>query len=517
MANIWNIFLFLFSGKLFVIYFDASKFRLQSHLLLGLHKKTQDASESSTAMEDTQKKPLHIAIVPSPGMGHLIPLAELAKRLVLDYKFFVTFIVPSDGSPMGPHKKLLKALPETISSIFLPHVSFNDLPEDIEMEARIIVSLIRSLPALRESFRVLNDSTRIVALVVDLLGVEALGLAKDFNVLPYIFFPSSMMVLSSIFYFPKLDETTSCDYRYLPEPIKFPGCVPIHANDLIDAVQDRKKEVYKMIMHTTKSYNMAAGVMINSFVDLEPATFKALEEGDNPPIFPVGPLIRTDSEVDGSECLSWLDRQPEGSVLFISFGSGGTLSQEQLDELALGLEMSEQRFLWVVRSPKKVANANYFDVQSMNDDPFDFLPEGFLERTKEVGLVVQSWAPQVQVLSHGSTGGFISHCGWNSVLESIVHGVPLIAWPLYAEQKMNAVLLADDLKVALRVKLNDKGLVGSEDVAEYAKGLIEGELGKTLRSRMKDFKEAASVVLSKEGSSTKSLAEVVQIWNTHQN
>nr|XP_048320305.1 hydroquinone glucosyltransferase-like isoform X1 [Ziziphus jujuba var. spinosa]XP_048320306.1 hydroquinone glucosyltransferase-like isoform X1 [Ziziphus jujuba var. spinosa] len=470
-------------------------------------------------MEDTQKKPPHVAIVPTPGMGHLIPLAELAKQLVLHYKFFVTFIVPSDGSLMEPHKKLLQALPETVSSIFLPHISFNDLPEDTEMEARIILSLIRSLPALRESLTVLNDSTRLVALVVDLLGVEALGLAKDFDVLPYIFFPSSMMVLSSIFYLPVLDETTSCEYRDLPEPIKLPGCVPIQGSDLVDALQDRKKEAYKLIIHNTKAYNMAAGIMVNGFVDLEPGAFKALEEGvqGNPPVFPVGPLIRTDSEVDWSECLSWLDRQPEGSVLFISFGSGGTLSREQLDELALGLEMSGQRFLWVVRSPKKAANANYFDVQSMNDDPFDFLPKGFLERTKEVGVVVQSWAPQVRVLNHGSTGGFISHCGWNSVLESIVHGVPLIAWPLYAEQKMNAVLLADDLKVALRVKLNDKGLVGSEDVAEYAKGLIEGEEGKMLRNRMKDLKEAASVALTKEGSSTKSLAEVVQIWNTHKN
>nr|XP_048320307.1 hydroquinone glucosyltransferase-like isoform X2 [Ziziphus jujuba var. spinosa] len=417
-------------------------------------------------MEDTQKKPPHVAIVPTPGMGHLIPLAELAKQLVLHYKFFVTFIVPSDGSLMEPHKKLLQALPETVSSIFLPHISFNDLPEDTEMEARIILSLIRSLPALRESLTVLNDST-----------------------------------------------------RDLPEPIKLPGCVPIQGSDLVDALQDRKKEAYKLIIHNTKAYNMAAGIMVNGFVDLEPGAFKALEEGvqGNPPVFPVGPLIRTDSEVDWSECLSWLDRQPEGSVLFISFGSGGTLSREQLDELALGLEMSGQRFLWVVRSPKKAANANYFDVQSMNDDPFDFLPKGFLERTKEVGVVVQSWAPQVRVLNHGSTGGFISHCGWNSVLESIVHGVPLIAWPLYAEQKMNAVLLADDLKVALRVKLNDKGLVGSEDVAEYAKGLIEGEEGKMLRNRMKDLKEAASVALTKEGSSTKSLAEVVQIWNTHKN
>ncbi|PQM42554.1 hydroquinone glucosyltransferase [Prunus yedoensis var. nudiflora] len=185
-----------------------------------------------------------------------------------------------------------------------------------------------------------------------------------------------------------------------------------------------------------------------------------------------------------------------------------------MTELALGLELSGQRFIWVVKSPNEtVKNANYFNVQGI-EDPSSFLPHGFLERTKEVGLVVPSWAPQVQVLSHQSTGGFLTHCGWNSTLESIVHGVPLIAWPLYAEQRMNRVLLVDGLKVALGVKLNDKGIVESQDISKHVRGLIEGDEGKLLRSKMKEFEEAAKLALSQEGSSTKSLAEVAQVWKS---
>ncbi|XP_059454757.1 hydroquinone glucosyltransferase-like [Corylus avellana] len=467
-----------------------------------------------------QQKTPHVAIVPTPGIGHLVPLVELAKRLVLRHNFLVTLLIPTDGSPMIQHKAFLEALPNSISSIFLPPVNLDDLPEDVKIETRIALTLTRSLPALRDSFKVLAESTRLVAAVVDLLALEVFDVAKEFGISSYIFFCTTAMALSFVFHLPELDETFTCEFRDLPEPIKLPGCVPIHGSDLADGFQDRKNEVYKAILQMAKQYPLAAGIMVNSFLDLEPGCFKALMEGKEgwPPVYPVGPLVQSGSDmnaVEGSECLRWLDKQPNSSVLFVSFGSGGTLSHEQLNELALGLEMSGQRFLWVVRSPhEKAANANYFSVQSIKD-PFPFLPDGFLERTKEVGLVVPSWAPQVQILKHASTGGFLFHCGWNSTLESILHGVPLIALPLYADQRVSSVLLADDLKVAFRVKVNDKGLVGHKDIANYARGIIEGEEGKLLKSKMKALKNAAERALSQDGSSTKSLAEVAQIWMSH--
>ncbi|XP_059643167.1 hydroquinone glucosyltransferase-like [Cornus florida] len=471
-------------------------------------------------MEATQLQTPHIAILPSPGMSHLIPLTAFAKRLVLHHNFSVTFIFfPTDGSPMEPLKAILETLPKSIHTIFLPPVSFDDLPEDLNVETRIAVSVTRSLPVLRETLKALTESTHLSALVVDIFGIATFDVAKEFNVPPYIFFPMSAMALLFIFNLPKLDETFDCEYRDLPEPVKLPGCVPVHGVDLPDLVQDRKSDVYKNCLFRTKQYNKAHGIMINSFLDLEPGAFKALKEDyrpGSPPIYHVGPLVQTGSTsgVSGLECLSWLNEQPLGSVLYVSFGSGGTLSHEQLKELALGLEMSGQRFLWVIRSPhEKVANANYFNVQSsMNMNPFDFLPKGFMDRTKGLGLVVDSWASQIEVLSHGSTGGFVTHCGWNSTLESIIYGVPLIAWPLYAEQKMNTVLLTEDLKVALKVKVNENGIVERKVISEYVKGLIVGEEGKLLQNRMRDLKDAAAKVLSRDGSSSKSLAGLTHIW-----
>ncbi|XP_044486448.1 hydroquinone glucosyltransferase-like [Mangifera indica] len=468
--------------------------------------------------QHTKQTQANVALVPTPGMGHLIPLVELAKRLALHHDFHVTFIIPTDGSPMKPQRKVLQSLPDSISTIFLPPANFDDMPQDIKIETRISLTLSRSLSSLRETLKVLTESTRLVALVADLFGTDALEVAKEFDILGFLFFPSGAMVLSFVLNLPELDKKVTCEFRDWPEPIQLPGCVPIYGRDLADPVQDKKSEPYKWVLGLAKLYNhLAAGIMVNSFINLELGAFKALMESDqsgfSPPVFPVGPLIQNPSINEAEhDCLKWLDEQPSGSVLFISFGSGGTLSQEQLNELALGLEMSGQRFLWVVRRPHEGAvNAAYFTGQGI-EDPSDFLPKGFLERTKEVGLVVSSWAPQVQILSHKSTGGFVSHCGWNSTLESIVHGVPLIAWPLYAEQKMNAVLLTDDLEVAMRVKADENGLVGKEDIAKYARGLIEGEEGKLLTNKMRKLKDAAANVLSQDGSSTKNLAKVAQIW-----
>ncbi|KAK8523617.1 hypothetical protein V6N13_057213 [Hibiscus sabdariffa] len=465
-----------------------------------------------------EEAPLHVVIVPTPGMGHLIPLIEFAKRLVFHHNFAVTFIIPNDGSPMKLQKQLFSSLPLSIYSVFLPLPSFDDLSEDAKIETRIILSLTRSLHLLRDSFKVLAQSKRVVAFVADVFGTDAFDIAKEFGVQPYLFIATNVMGLSLSFELPKLDQMFSCEYRDLPEPIKLPGCVPLRGSDVPDPLQHRQDFAYRQTLEICKKYPSAAGIIVNSFMELENDAFEALMEVGRglPAFYPVGPLTKSVStnEIEGSkDCLRWLDEQPSGSVLYVCFGSGGTLSHEQINELAVGLEISGQRFLWVVKNPvDKAANAAYFDSEESGKDPSAFLPDGFLERTKDIGVVVRNWASQVQVLSHGSTGGFMTHCGWNSVLESIVNGVPLIAWPLYAEQKMNAAMLKDGLKVALRVQHKEDGVVGRHDIAKYAKELIEGDEGQFLRTRMKKLRDSAKLTLCPHGSSTKSLAKLAEIW-----
>ncbi|XP_039684735.1 hydroquinone glucosyltransferase isoform X3 [Medicago truncatula] len=137
---------------------------------------------------------------------------------------------------------------------------------------------------------------------------------------------------------------------------------------------------------------------------------------------------------------------------------------------------------------------------------------GFLERTKEQGMVIPSWAPQIQILRHSSVGGFLTHCGWNSMLESVLHGVPLITWPLFAEQRTNAVLLSEGLKVGLRPKINQNGIVEKVQIAELIKCLMEGEEGGKLRKNMKELKESANSAHKDDGSATKTLSQLVLKW-----
>ncbi|CAO2815064.1 unnamed protein product [Amaranthus hypochondriacus] len=333
-----------------------------------------------------------------------------------------------------------------------------------------------------------------------------------------MYFTTNAMNLLFTFNLNKLHETVSCNFCDMVDPVVLPGCVPIYGRDFEDALQDRNSEAYSWIFYHLKRYELAEGIFINTFMDLEPGAIQTLqtEDPNRPSVYPIGPIVRSGlgSKVDGSNCLTWLDRQPYKSVLFVSFGSGGTLTSNQLYELAIGLENSEVRFLWVVRRPNDESSFGSYYNNHDQDDIFNFLPKGFAERTKDRGLLVMSWAPQIDVLSHKSTAGFLTHCGWNSVLESIVHAVPLIAWPLYAEQKMNAVILNEGLKVALRPKYNEHGIVEADHVTNMIKELMFGEDGKKIRIEINKLSESAKKAISNIGDSTKSLISVASKWTS---
>lgn len=350
-------------------------------------------------------------------------------------------------------------------------------------------------------------------LMGDIFANESWVIAEEFGMPKYLFVTGNAWFTSLFAYSPVLDKEVVGQYVDKTEPFEIPGCKSIRPEELVDPMLDRDDDSYRIYLDQAVGVTLTDGILINTWEELEPQSLDALRSNEilwsivkHNPVYTVGPINKKQEPVDlKREVFEWLDKQPDKSVLYVSFGSGGTLSVEQIKELAWGLELSQQRFIWVVRTPTiNGSDGSFFKPGQFggSDDSPGYFPEGFLRRTQKVGFVVATWAPQVEILNHTSVGGFLTHCGWNSTLESITSGIPMIAWPLYAEQKMNATMLSEELKVAVTLDvLTTKKVVGREEIERMVRVLMEGEEGKAMREKVKALKESADKAISIKGSS----------------
>ncbi|BAF13766.1 Os03g0841600, partial [Oryza sativa Japonica Group] len=226
-----------------------------------------------------------------------------------------------------------------------------------------------------------------------------------------------------------------------------------------------------------------------------------LPDKPTPRVYCIGPLVDAAAGKNGERhpCLAWLDAQPRQSVVFLCFGSKGAFPAAQLKDIARGLENSGHRFLWAVRSPPEEQST------SPEPDLERLLPAGFLERTKHRGMVVKNWAPQAEVVRHEAAGAFVTHCGWNSTLEAIMSALPMICWPLYAEQAMNRVLMVEEMKVAVALDGGEVGgalvAVAAEEVEAKVRLVMETEEGRKLRERVVETRDMALDAINGGGSS----------------
>ncbi|XP_006367824.1 beta-D-glucosyl crocetin beta-1,6-glucosyltransferase-like [Solanum tuberosum] len=205
-------------------------------------------------------------------------------------------------------------------------------------------------------------------------------------------------------------------------------------------------------------------------------------------VVPVGPPVQDPitNDVDNKELMDWLETKDVNSTVFVSFGSEYFLSKEDMEEVAFGLELSNVNFIWVARFPKG-------EDQNLEDA----LPKGFLERIGERGRVLDKFAPQPRILNHPSTGGFISHCGWNSVMESVDFGVPIIAMPIQYDQPSNARLIVE-LGVAVEIVRDDDGKIHRGEIAETLKDVITGKTGENLRGKVRDISKNLKSIRGEE-------------------
>ncbi|KAI9112981.1 hypothetical protein K1719_016095 [Acacia pycnantha] len=474
-----------------------------------------------------------IVLYPTAARGHLVSMVELAKFILSHYHLqppltihILTISPPYDAVSISNYIA-------SVSSSIHPSIVFHSLPP-VSLPSSLLSSspnhetlmfdvLRLNNPNLHNALVSISVTYSVRAFIADFFCFEALSLSSKLHIPTYGFFTSPAASLATFLYFPTLHRATDKSFKDLNTILNIPGIPPLHSRDMIKPLLERNDPAYHSFLNVAEIMPKTVGIIVNTFEALEHRCLRAISDGlcvpnsPMPPIYPVGPLITYDKEkATGHECLRWLDSQPERSVVFLCFGSLGVFSKEQLREIARGLEKSGQRFLWVVRNPPSEKTHNLAASSQEDPDLDSLLPEGFLDRTKERGMVVKKWAPQGAVLKHGSVGGFVTHCGWNSVLEAVVAGVPMVAWPLYAEQRLNRVVMVEEMKIALWMRESTRsaegGLVEAAEVEERVTELMGSEKGELVRKRVGIAKEEAEAVTTEGGSSLVALAKLFESW-----
>ena len=217
-------------------------------------------------------------------------------------------------------------------------------------------------------------------------------------------------------------------------------------------------------------------VLIKNFRELEGKYIDLLSSLIEKKVVLVGSLVEDlVCEDEKAKTIDWLDKKKGYSTVFVSFGSEYFLSKEEMVEIAHGLELRKVDFIWVVMFPvgEKIKLK-------------EALLEGFLERVGERGIVVEDWAPQAKTLRHSSIGGFVSHCGWSSVIESIKFGVPIIAIPMQLDQPLNARVV-EEVGVGMEVKRERDGKLERVEVATVIREVVIGIIGESIRRRAREM------------------------------
>ncbi|XP_022759086.1 anthocyanidin 3-O-glucosyltransferase 2-like [Durio zibethinus] len=476
-------------------------------------------------------KKAELVFIPAPGIGHLVSAVEVTKLLVnLNSNLSITVLVIKSS-----YDAALNAYVDSLTANITTRIKFINLPlpepdKDVT-PPKLLRSLVKTHRLLvKEAVKNIvqsSNSPRLAGFVLDMFFTPFLDLANEFGVPSYVFYTSGAAFLGFQFFMQALHDEQNVNITELKDSdTEF--AIPSYVNSV-------STKFFPTVMFTPETFTLlhdiarwmreVKGIMVNTFSEFESHAVDSLSDGRLPPVYPVGPILNLESASgihrDSSIIMKWLDEQPPSSVVFLCFGSRGSFSGDQVKEIACALEQSGQRFLWSLRQPPDPE-------MGMMARPTDYenvaevLPEGFVDRTAGIGKII-GWAPQVTILSHPATGGFVSHCGWNSTLESIWFGVPIATWPLYAEQQLNALALVRDLGLAVEIKMDYKKEPHWSDEAEIVKAekIERGirwlmEQDSDVRKRVKQMSQKSRKAVMEGGSSHSSLCRFIDdvMYNT---
>ncbi|CAA0830343.1 UDP-glycosyltransferase 73C5 [Striga hermonthica] len=472
----------------------------------------------------SQPPQLHFILFPLMAPGHTIPMIDIAKLLARRHTAVSIITTPRNATRFGSSidRAAQSGLRINLIRIQFPSVEAG-LPDGCEN-----LDALPSLDMATNFFTALNLLQKEVHQVFDEMFPRPSCIISDMGLpwttqlaekhgIPRIVFHGtcclSLLCSHNIRSSGILDTLSSEDDPF--EVPGVPGQIMIRKSQLAGSAMKKPSAVIKDVTEQIRAAEKTSfGVIVNSFVELEPDYVKAYSWAKGERVWCVGPVaLSNEDRLDLAErgigssaspehdCLKWLDRKQPGSVVYASLGSLARLTREQMAELGLGLEESNRPFLWALGG-------------GMSDELERWLSEdGFEERTKDRGFLIRGWAPQVLILAHKAVGGFVTHCGWNSTLEGITAGVPMATWPFFADQFMNEKLVVRILGVGVSfgvevpVRWGEEDKVGvlvrREDVVRVVGSLMDegAEEGKERRKKAGELAEKARRAVEEGGSS----------------
>lgn len=432
-----------------------------------------------------------VTFVHAEFIHHMLSKAEGAS--VLDVDFFVG--VRESGLDIR-YTTITDGLPPDFDRIlnFEKHweAIFHDFPSRVD---ELVGNIIQSDEASASPF--------VHFLVADTFYSWPATISNKYNILNVSFWTQPALVFAIDYhldllkergYFPiKGDEEQLIDF--------IPGIQPIKTKDLMSNFKDLDiaSTTTKVVIDAFEQVKYADFILINTVNELEHDSVLALNQMQ--PTYAIGPInFTTDftksivqkSLWSETDCTDWLNSKPPASVLYVSFGSLAQSNTQLAEEIANALLLSEVNFVWVVR------------------DGAEVLPDGFKNDSRDQGLIV-SWCNQNAVVSNPAVGGFLTHCGWNSILESIWCGVPMICHPFFADQPTNRKLVVDDWKIG--INLCDAASVDRKEVAEKIKQVMSAERSNGLRNEMKKLRRRMHEALDEDGSTHNSFHQfLMDLW-----
>nr|GMC90327.1 zeatin O-glucosyltransferase-like [Ipomoea batatas] len=436
-----------------------------------------------------------VVMVPLPGQGHLNQALHLS-RLVTSYN------VPVYYTGAALHIRQAKHRIQGWDPLSISNLHFHEFPTPPfetpapDPKTRYPTQILPAFNAallLREPLRqFLSDlskkARRVVVIYDSMMSFNVQDIPSIPNAESYSFQPISAISIYTLHWLSLQKPPLPPEAEILNELGNFETFVTPEVLEFVKIQDDALKFNSGTLFDTCR-------VIEGAFLDLL-ANDPSAGTGQLWAIGPFNPVILPENKDPNTrhKCLAWLDKQEENSVIFVAFGSTTTLSDEQNKELAIGLAKSEKKFIWVLKEGDKG------DVFAA-DKRKAYLPEGYEDEIKDRGMIVRDWAPQLDILAHPSTGGFMSHCGWNSSMEAISMGVPIAAWPMHSEQPWNAALITKVLKTGVEVDdCTSEEMVSSQRIADAVKRLMASPEGDEMRRRAEEIRGAIMLSVKDGGA-----------------